>query len=118
MCEVSDHRARTLGGRNFLQANEGGERREREREPPRRGEATGTADAQGGREGRGAFCGAKYPRRIFNGRLIPNLEEGNAAVFSTAGKSVGPYKFRAETGRALESVGKPPPAKGTGTSTL
>lgn len=101
-----------------MQANEGGERREREREPPRRGEATGTADAQGGREGRGAFCGAKYPRRIFNGRLIPNLEEGNAAVFSTAGKSVGPYKFRAETGRALESVGKPPPAKGTGTSTL
>lgn len=29
MCEVSDHRARTLGGRNFLQANEG-EERERE----------------------------------------------------------------------------------------
>lgn len=59
---------------------------EREREPPRRGEPTGTADTrattgtrgkerergEGGRE----VLWCKIPTRIFNGRLIPNLEAG------------------------------------------
>lgn len=93
------------------------EKRERERTSSKR-RSNGNSRRAGGKRRERSILWCKIPTRIFNGRLIPNLEEGNAAVFSTAGKSVGPYKFRAETGRALESVGKPPPAKGTGTSTL